>query len=60
MNYKSMHTDNLDCEECDMIEKETQEHIMVCPGRAVELGSLDVTRIEDRVEFFVRVMRRKK
>ena len=60
MNYKSMHRDNLDCKECDMNEKVTQEHTMVCPGRAVELGSLDVTRIRDRVEFFSRVMRRKK
>ena len=60
MNYKSMHRNNLNCEECDMNEQETQEHIMVCPGWAGERGSLDVMTSEDRVEFFVRVMKRKK
>ena len=60
MNFKSMHRSNLKCEECELEEEESQEHMEVCPGWAMELGTLDVTRMEDRVEFFTRVLRRKK
>ena len=59
MNYKNMHKGNLKCEECDLDEDESQEHMVVCPGWAEELGSLDVTRLADKVEFFTRVLRRK-
>ena len=59
MNYKNMHRGNLKCEECELDEEETQEHMVVCPGWAMELGTLDVTRMDDMVEFFTRVMRRK-
>ena len=47
MKFKNM---NLNCGECKLV---------VCPGWAVELCTLDVTRIDDMVEFFTRVMRRK-
>ena len=60
MNFKGKHRDNLKCENCDAMEDETQEHIMVCPAWAEEMGSLDVTTLKDQVEFFSRVMRRKK
>ena len=59
MNYKSMHRKNLKCEKCELAAEETQEHLMVCPGWAEELGSLDTTTMEDRVEFFIRVMKKK-
>ena len=59
MNFKSMHRSNLKCEECELDKEETQEHMAVCPGWAVELGTLDVTRMADKVEFFTRVLRRK-
>ena len=38
MNFKMMHRNNLKCEECELDEAETQEHMVVCPGWAVELG----------------------
>ena len=60
MNFKSMYWKNLKCEECDQEEEETQEHLLVCPGWAEQVGSLDTTRIEDRVEFFIRVMKLKR
>ena len=60
MNFKNLHRNNLKCEECEMDEEETQEHMAVCPGWAVERGSLDVTRMADRIEFFFKVLRRKK
>ena len=60
MNFKSMYRKNLKCEECDQEEEETQEHLLVCPGWAEQVGSLDTTRIEDRVEFFIRVMKLKR
>ena len=59
MNYKNNHRDNLKCENCDMMEDESQEHIMICPAWREEVGSLDVTVMKDQVEFFTRVMRRK-
>ena len=60
MNFKSMYLKNLKCEACDQEEDETQEHLLVCPGWAEQVGSLDTTRIEDRVEFFIRVMKLKR
>ena len=60
MNFKNMHRSNLKCEECELGEEESQEHLVECPGWAVELNTLDVTRMDDRVEFFTRVLRRKK
>ena len=59
MNYKNNHRDNLKCENCDLMEDESQEHIMICPAWREEMGSLDVTVMKDQVEFFTRVMRRK-
>ena len=59
MNYKSMHRQNLKCENCELGAEETQEHLMVCPGWAEELGSLDTTTMEGKVEFFIRVMKKK-
>ena len=59
MNYKNNHRDNLKCENCDWMEDESQEHIMICPAWKEEVGSLDVTVMNDQVEFFTRVMRRK-
>ena len=58
-NFKNMFKNNLMCEECEEGKEETQEHLMVCPGWREELGSLDVTGIQDRVEFFTRIMKRK-
>jgi len=55
-NFKNMFKNNLMCEEG---KEETQEHLMECPGWREELGSLDVTGIQDRVEFFTRIMKRK-
>ena len=54
-----MNRGNLKCDMCDMMEDETQEHIVVCPGWKEELGSLDVSMMRDHIEFFMRVMRRK-
>ena len=47
------------CENCDLLEEETQEHLLVCPGWAEEVASLDVTRLEDKVEFYTKVMKKK-
>merc|ERR1719509_344437 len=54
-NYKNMYKDNLECEECDENVIETQEHILECPGWREEMGTLDVTTMKDKVEFFYRV-----
>ena len=59
MNFKNMNKNNLKCEKCELAAEETQEHLMVCPGWVEELGSLDTTTMEDRVEFFIRVMKKK-
>ena len=58
-NFKNMYKDNLDCEYCDEKVIETQEHILECLGWREELGTLDVTTMKDKVEFFYRVMKRK-
>ena len=60
MNFKNMHRNNLKCEECGKEEEETQEHVEVCPAWSGEMGYLDMTRMADRIEFFTRVLRRKK
>ena len=36
-------------------EEESQEHMMVCTGWEEERGSLDMLRIMDQVEFFIKV-----
>ena len=59
MNFKNMHRNNLKCEECDLEEDESQEHVMECPGWSEERGDLDVLTTRGRVEFFRRVMKRK-
>ena len=59
MNFKGLFKDNLKCEKCELEQDETQEHLMVCPGWAEERGSLDVTGMDDRVEFFTRVCKKK-
>ena len=58
-NFKNMNRESLKCDNCDEDEDETQEHVTSCPGWRDELGSLDVHRMEDAVEFFSRVMRKK-
>ena len=58
-NFKSMNRGNLNCDFCDMDEVESQEHVMLCPGWREEMGSLDMKRMEDAVEFFCRVMKKK-
>ena len=57
-NFKSMYKDNLSCEECDENAEETQEHMVECPGWREEMGTLDVTNMKDKLEFFLRVMKR--
>ena len=42
-----------------MMEEETQEHVMECPAWREELGELDMNRMEDQVEFYIRVMKKK-
>ena len=58
-NFRNMYRDNLICENCDMREEETQEHVMECPAWREELGELDMNRMEDQVEFYIRVMKKK-
>ena len=58
-NFKNMYKDNLMCEECDANAEETQEHMLECPGWKEEMGTLDATNMKDKVEFFLRVMKRK-
>ena len=58
-NFRNMYRDNLICENCDMMEEETQEHVMECPAWREELGELDMNRMEDQVEFYIRVMKKK-
>ena len=47
------------CDNCDEDEDKTHEHVTSCLGWRDELGSLNVLRMEDAVEFFSRVMRKK-
>ena len=56
MNLKGLYKDNLKCE---LVEDETQEQLRVCPGWAEERGSLNMTGMDDRVEFFTRVCKKK-
>ena len=58
-NFKNGNRESLKCDNCQEEEDETQEHMMSCPGWRDELGSLDVLRLEDAVEFFTRVLRKK-
>ena len=60
MNFKNMYKDNLKCEECDMDEDESQEHMLECPGWREERGDLEVTTTKGKVMFFTRVMKKKK
>ena len=60
MNFKNSFKENLKCENCNLSENETQEHVLVCPGWVEELGALDTHRMADKVDFFIRVMKRKK
>ena len=59
MNFKNDHRKNLKCENCEMEEDETQEHVMMCPAWTGERGSLDMTQMKDQVEFIMKVMKRK-
>ena len=43
------------CEKCESGEEESEEHMMVCTGWEEERGSLDMLRIMDQVEFFIKV-----
>ena len=47
------------CDYCEMDEDEIQEHVLSFPGWRDELGDLDVLKMEDQVEFFVRVLKKK-
>jgi len=55
MNFKNLYKGNLRCEKCESGEEESQEHMMVCTGWEEERGSLDMLRIMDQVEFFIKV-----
>ena len=57
-NFRNMYRDTM-CENCDLREEETQEHLLVCPAWVPERGALDVTEMRDKVEFITRVMKRK-
>ena len=57
-NFRNMYRDTM-CENCDLREEETQEHLMVCPAWVLERGTLDVTEMKDKVEFISRVMKTK-
>ena len=58
-NFRNMYSD-VKCEYCDEEEEESQGHMMVCPGWVEEMAALDMIKIEDQVEFFSRVMKRKR
>ena len=59
MNFKNMFKESLKCDKCDMREDETQEHLMLCPGWAEERVDLDMYRVEDQVEFFHKILKKK-
>ena len=59
MNFKNMFKESLKCDKCDMGEDETQEHLMLCPGWTEERGSLDMFKVEDQVEFFHKMLKKK-
>ena len=59
INFKNMNKETLKCDNCDLDEDETQEHVLSCPGWRDELGDLDILKMEDQVEFFSRVLKKK-
>jgi hypothetical protein len=56
MNYKSSHRNNLLCDRCDLREDETQCHTMMCPGWKDQRTGLDLSRLDDMVTFFTRIL----
>ena len=59
MNFKNMFKESLKCDKCEMREDETQEHLMLCPGWMEERGDLDMYKVEDQVEFFHKMLKKK-
>ena len=59
MNFKNMYRSNLKCEECEMEELETQDHVMECQGWRKERGDLDLLTMRGKVEFFKRILMKK-
>ena len=55
MNYKKSYN-NLVCEMCQAGRNESQCHAMDCPGWQEQRNGLDLTRTEDMVIFFTRVL----
>ena len=58
LNFKNMYSD-LNCGHCDMGEQESQAHTMMCQGWEEERRGLDLTQIEDTVQFFTRILQEK-
>ena len=53
-----MHTD-LNCDHCEMGEEESQAHAMRCQGWEKERRGLDLETIEDTMQFFTRICKRR-
>ena len=56
MNFKNSHRQNLMCDRCDMGENETQCHAMTCRGWEQQRAGLDMSRLNDIVVFFTRIL----
>ena len=56
MNFKNSHRQNLKCDRCDMGENETQCHAMTCRGWGQQRAGLDMSRLNDIVVFFTRIL----
>ena len=59
MNFKGSYKNNLCCDKCDEEELETQLHVMACKGWQDMREGLDMTRMEDMVWFFSRLLEEK-
>ena len=58
LNFKNMNRD-LNCDQCEMMEEESQSHAMSCQGWEKERRGLDLENIEDAVQFFTRILQEK-
>ena len=57
-NFKNSYSD-LTCDSCETGSIENQSHALMCPGWEDQRQGLELTKIEDMVVFFNRILKEK-
>ena len=57
-NFKSSYSD-IACDNCQDGNLDSQSHAVMCPGWEEQRQGLELTKIEDMVVFFTRILKEK-